>query len=328
MTRKTSSLRLERPRQQALDRRVDRASAARIAATAFDTGISTFCEAASSISTGAVNSPSASLPAGGCSPRPSAMPSAKLRDCGLEQVRIRSPRPDRPASVSPRAPQARPRRANSVKPRVVSAACAEAPSLPPDRRCRPRSPARSWPRRRSRRRGHLSCDRAGRSPSPAPAPARSPAPRPSPPASPRSAGRAPRRRRSSGPTGSPAAHRGAASAMTSVMNLCVPCSMPLAQATTGIAASRCGASAVDRGAQMLRGRRDQHHVGARGAASSLVTTISASSRTPGSRGLSRVEAICAARSRVARLERASRPARAATRPAPCPMRRRRSPRRN
>jgi len=51
-----------------------------IAATADDTGISTFCEAASSIRTGAVNSPSASFPDAGRSPRPSAMPSAKLRD--------------------------------------------------------------------------------------------------------------------------------------------------------------------------------------------------------------------------------------------------------
>src|SRR3954467_7902910 len=103
----------------------------RIDATASDTGISMLCEAASSISTGAVNSPSASLPAGGCSLRPSARPSARLRDCGLEQVRIRSPRPDRPVSVSPRAPRARPRRVSSAKPRVVSAAWAEAPSLRP-----------------------------------------------------------------------------------------------------------------------------------------------------------------------------------------------------
>ena len=28
------------------------------------------------------------------------MPKAKLRDCGLEQVRIRSPRPERPVMVS------------------------------------------------------------------------------------------------------------------------------------------------------------------------------------------------------------------------------------
>ena len=88
-----SFLRLERPRQQTFDRSVDGHLAAQIAATAFDTGISTFCEAASSIRTGAVNSPSASLPCGFGSPRPSAMPSAKLRDCRLEQLRTRSPRP-------------------------------------------------------------------------------------------------------------------------------------------------------------------------------------------------------------------------------------------
>src|SRR5436190_9652444 len=104
---------------------------ARIAATAFDTGISTFCEAASSTSTGAVNVPSASLPCGAGSPRPNAMPSAKLRDCRLEQLRIRSPSPESPARVSVRAPQARPSRASSLKPRVVSAASAEAPSLRP-----------------------------------------------------------------------------------------------------------------------------------------------------------------------------------------------------
>src|SRR6476661_3058266 len=123
----------------ALNGRVNRLSIAasiviaplRIAATAFDTGISTWCEAASSISTGAVNSPSASLPRGGGSPRPSAMPSAKLRDCGLEQVRIRSPRPESPAMVSPRAPQARPSRVSSEKPRVVSAPCADAPNFLP-----------------------------------------------------------------------------------------------------------------------------------------------------------------------------------------------------
>src|ERR1700716_2686522 len=123
----------------ALNGRVSRLSIAasivtaplKIAATAFDTGISTFCEAASSISTGAVNSPSASLSRGGCSPRPSAMPSAKLRDCGLEQLRIRSPKPESPDMVSLRTPQARPSRINSLKPRVVRAACADAPNFLP-----------------------------------------------------------------------------------------------------------------------------------------------------------------------------------------------------
>src|SRR4030088_3083832 len=93
---------------------------AKIAATAFDTGISTFCEAASSISTGAVNSPSASLSRNGGSPRPRATPSAKLRDCGLPQDKTRPPKPETPALVSLRAPQARPSRTSSLKPRVVS----------------------------------------------------------------------------------------------------------------------------------------------------------------------------------------------------------------
>jgi hypothetical protein len=66
-------------------------------------GISTDFAVAISASAEAVNAPSASLPSGGL-PSPSAMPSEKLRDCGDEQVRIRSPRPDSPVSVSPRAP--------------------------------------------------------------------------------------------------------------------------------------------------------------------------------------------------------------------------------
>ncbi len=59
------------------------------------------------------------------------MPKEKLRDCALEQVRIRSPRPDRPVSVSGRAPKARPKRNSSAKPRVISAAAALAPSPRP-----------------------------------------------------------------------------------------------------------------------------------------------------------------------------------------------------
>src|SRR5499427_859208 len=99
------------------------------AATAAATGMSTPLASAMSVSTAAVNAPSASLSpaAPGRAPRPSATPSEKLRDCGLEQVRIRSPRPDRPVSVSPRAPYASPNRISSAKPRVVSAAAALAP---------------------------------------------------------------------------------------------------------------------------------------------------------------------------------------------------------
>ena len=49
----------------------------------------------------------------------------------LEQVRIRSPSPDRPVIVSARAPNARPKRNSSAKPRVISAAAALAPSPRP-----------------------------------------------------------------------------------------------------------------------------------------------------------------------------------------------------
>ena len=54
-----------------------------------------------------------------------------LRDCSLEQVRIRSPRPERPVSVSGRAPIAVPNRISSAKPRVISPACALLPSCAP-----------------------------------------------------------------------------------------------------------------------------------------------------------------------------------------------------
>src|SRR5882672_2739034 len=53
------------------------------------------------------------------------------RDCGLAQVRIRSPRPESPVSVSARAPKALPKRRSSAKPRVVSAAAALGPRSRP-----------------------------------------------------------------------------------------------------------------------------------------------------------------------------------------------------
>ena len=224
------------------------------------------------------------------------MPSAKLRDCGLEQVRIRSPRPESPARVSLRAPQARPSRdqfAEAARGQRGLRGGAELAGRP---RCRRRSPARSWPRRRSRRRGHQWCGRAGRSPIPAPAPARWRALRPWPPASPRSAGRAPRPRQSSAPTGSPAAHRGAASAITSVMNLWVPRSMPLAQATTGVAVARCGARAATASRKFCAGVAIRMMSAAAARAISPVTSTLASRRAPGNFGLARVAAISAARS--------------------------------
>ena len=97
--------------------------------------MSTLRSRAISSSTGAVKAPSASpvLPwmSFAASPLPRLMPKLKLRDCGLEQVRIRSPRPDRPIIVSVLAPSARPKRTSSAKPRVVSAAAALAPSPRP-----------------------------------------------------------------------------------------------------------------------------------------------------------------------------------------------------
>src|SRR6185437_13041745 len=78
--------------------------------------------------------PSTSLPAPACvalSPFPSAWPKAKLRDCGEEQVKTRSPSPERPISVDPRAPYASPKRRSSAKPRAISAATALAPKPRP-----------------------------------------------------------------------------------------------------------------------------------------------------------------------------------------------------
>src|SRR6516162_7663844 len=77
------------------------------AATAAEIGMSTARSRAISSRTGAVNTPSAS-PAwmeSGRSPRPSLMPKVKLRDCGLEHVKRRSPKPDRPIIVSGFAPR-------------------------------------------------------------------------------------------------------------------------------------------------------------------------------------------------------------------------------
>ena len=54
---------------------------------------------------------------------------------------------------------------------------------------------------------------------------------------------------------------GAASAITSVMNLWVPRSMPLAQATSGVAVGEMRGERGDRGAQILRRRRDQDQLG-------------------------------------------------------------------
>ena len=52
------------------------------------------------------------------------LPREKLRELVDEQVSTKSPRPDRPASVSRRAPLAVPKRVISAKPRAMSAAWA------------------------------------------------------------------------------------------------------------------------------------------------------------------------------------------------------------
>ena len=87
-------------------------------------------------STGAVCAPSATVRRSAIRsralwPSPMALPSEKLRLLVEEQVSTRSPSPDRPASVSRRAPMARPKRIISAKPRAISAARAFWPSPRP-----------------------------------------------------------------------------------------------------------------------------------------------------------------------------------------------------
>src|SRR5580700_402349 len=99
------------------------------AATAAAIGMSTARSRAMSRSTGAVKAPSARpvLMVPGFWPWPRLTPNWKLRDCGLEQVSSKSPRPDSPIMVCGLAPNALPKRVSSAKPRVVSAAPALAP---------------------------------------------------------------------------------------------------------------------------------------------------------------------------------------------------------
>src|SRR5690606_29946498 len=87
--------------------------------TAKTIGMSMPRRRASSTSTGAVCAPSATvrrslISACGFSPRPRALPSEKLRLEVDEQVSTRSPRPQRPASVSLLAPSAAPKRCISA----------------------------------------------------------------------------------------------------------------------------------------------------------------------------------------------------------------------
>jgi hypothetical protein len=106
----------------------------RTASTALAIGMSTPASVAIATNTVAVNAPSTRPPlaaSAGDTPPPIATPNEKLRDWRVEHVKMRSPRPDSPVSVSGRAPNALPNRVNSAKPRVVSAAAALAPSLRP-----------------------------------------------------------------------------------------------------------------------------------------------------------------------------------------------------
>ena len=260
-----------------------------------DTGISTFCEAASSISTGAVNAPSASLSRG-------RRLAAAERDAEREIARLRAGAGQDQVAEAGKARQGfAARAAGAAEPHQFAEAARgqrrqrRGAELACRRRFRRRSPARFSPRRRSRRRARPWCDRAGRSAEPsactsALASVSSFAASVTAVGSPRATSSA-----KLGPDRIAGIASGAASAITSVMNWCVPRSMPLAQAMTGVAAGemrrkrgrppRADAAPASRSA-MISARA--------GSAMSCVTTMLRSRRTPGSRGLSRVAAIAAA----------------------------------
>jgi hypothetical protein len=105
---------------------------------------------------------------------------------------------------------------------------------------------------------------------------------------------------------------GAAAAITSVMNLWVPRSIPLAQAITGFPRARCGASAVTASRKCCAGVAIRMMPAAAASAISLVTLTLAANDAPDSFGLTRVDAICAALSALRAYKTTSRPARAAT----------------
>ena len=102
-----------------------------------------------------------------------------------------------------------------------------------------------------------------------------------------------------------------ASAMTSVMNRCVPRSMPLAQAMTGVAGFRCGASVVAASRKFCAGVASRMMSARAAAAMSAVMPIPVSMLTPGSFGFFRVAFICAALSALRAYSMTSRPARTA-----------------
>jgi hypothetical protein len=82
--------------------------------------------------------------------------------------------------------------------------------------------------------------------------------------------------------------------MTSVMNRCVPRSMPLAQATTGVAGARNGASAVAASRKFCAGVASRMMSARAAAAMSAVMPTLLSMLTPGNLGFFRVASICAA----------------------------------
>ena len=104
---------------------------------------------------------------------------------------------------------------------------------------------------------------------------------------------------------------GMVSAMTSVMKRCVPRSMPLAQATTGVAGLRCGASVVAASRKFCAGVASRMMSARAALAMSAVMPIPASRLTPGSFGFCRVVCICAALSARRAYSTTSRPARTA-----------------
>ena len=178
------------------------------------------------------------------------------------------PGPDRPISVSVRAPSARPKRTSSAKPRVVSAAdgagaepaagddagrdgehvLGRAADLDAAHVGRMIGPEGARAERLRQRRARALSSRA---------------------ASVTAVGR-PRATSAAklGPDRIAGIAAGAHSAMISVMNLCVPCSMPLAQAMTGVRGARSRASALTHGAHRLRRHHQQDRVVRRAASAS------------------------------------------------------------
>ncbi len=97
-----------------------------------------------------------------------------------------------------------------------------------------------------------------------------------------------------GPDRIAVAAAGAASAITSVMNRCVPRSMPLAQAMIGVARARRGAIAITASRRCCAGVAIST-ISARAArATSQLNAMFGARRTPGNFGLTRVAAISAA----------------------------------